>query len=233
MAVRALNTHGASLFDNAMNIKKKSAIYAKAMINRRRAAGLCPRCGNENDRDGYYCNTCLERKRGEANEARRFAKSLGLCPRCMKASLMPGQKACPECNAVDAVRKYIRRHTDQGYRERANARSEAAQRRLRERRKKDGMCPQCGKRKPRDGKVMCEMCLAKKREYKRIRRYKERDDSLCRCGKPLKDGYKVCQECYDKLVKQQENPKFKEMQKEMGRRFYPAIEKCKDRKEAQ
>lgn len=61
--------------------------------------GLCAKCGNKRDRNGWYCTTCLkqERERGEKN--REFYKSIGICPYCGKNKLWGDEKRCIECHS--------------------------------------------------------------------------------------------------------------------------------------
>lgn len=87
------------------------------------------------------------------------------------------------------------------------------QKQLREERKQWGVCTECGKRPPFNGRVRCEVCLcrdllahhsppspeqrAKQTENQRKRRAERRATGLCiNCGKPVYREYTRCYECY-------------------------------------
>lgn len=66
----------------------------------------------------------------------------------------------------------------------------------REKLKQQGLCPQCGKNKNRNGK-RCEDCLKSATEYNRLRLQNRYDNGFCvQCGKnPYRNGQKSCESC--------------------------------------
>lgn len=86
-------------------------------------------------------------------ERRKWYIDNGICPRCGHRELQEGYKMCLECRTADNERRRERYKPVYGQSERHKA--------LREKRKAQGLCPICGKRKPSDGKVNCNVCLAK------------------------------------------------------------------------
>ena len=66
-----------------------------------------------------------------------------------------------------------------------------------EKKKNSGLCVQCGKVPPADGKTLCESCLLKLRNYSKDTRKFFKDLGLCpRCGKnKLFGDEKECPEC--------------------------------------
>ena len=64
-------------------------------------------------------------------------------------------------------------------------------------RKERGVCNICGKRKPVEGKLICQDCADKQKEYRNKNRQFFRENNLCvRCGKNKVFGdEKECPEC--------------------------------------
>ena len=136
-------------------------------------------------------------------ERREWYLSHGICPHCGRNDLQKGYKLCLECRMKDNERQRKKVRTDEQRKKNADA-----QKRLVAKRKADGICVRCGKRKV-DGKyTYCAVCRAKKaakqREYNRKQGMipiELRGEGYCsRCYKPT-DG-KLCAECYEYLVKQ-------------------------------
>lgn len=73
-------------------------------------------------------------------------------------------------------------------------------------RKLRGVCPQCGKRKPQDGKTICEVCITKKNKKKALEAYTKKCEAehkglCCKCKtQPRLKEKKLCQDCYDKML---------------------------------
>jgi hypothetical protein len=88
-------------------------------------------------------------------------------------------------------------------------RTAAAIKALKEKRKAEGICVRCGKRKVSGSYVNCVICrkktAEKQREYNRRQGRMPgelRGEGYCaRCYKPIDSG-RICPECYEYLVKQ-------------------------------
>lgn len=161
---------------------------------------LCVNCGKPLDRDGVLCEKCREQHMMNARETREFFKQHSLCPRCGKHKLIGDEKICFECSAKgyessmrsrqkNGAEHYNRLHAEWDKKERA-------------RRKENGLCLRCGKRKADYGYKTCGICREKIRNQKR-KQYVSKDregwikNGLCFfCGEPVKDGYKVCEKHY-------------------------------------
>ena len=129
-------------------------------------------------------------------------KRLHLCTRCGKkdARTLIGRALCFEC----AEKQYPK-----GNKEELAKRAEYMRQRAEQARAK-GLCPQCGKRKPAEGRVHCEHCLAIRKRYdERIRRKRGQmprsmmvELGMCyTCFKPVVPGKKLCPECLEKAMK--------------------------------
>lgn len=84
------------------------------------------------------------------------------------------------------------------------------QKQLREERKQWGVCVECGKRPPFNGRVRCEVCLCrdllahhsttdspKRKDARKKQRAERRKMGLCTdCGKPVYKEHSRCYECY-------------------------------------
>ncbi len=193
------------------------AEYKKQWIRNRKSNKLCIGCGKSLDRDGVYCIACREKINKATKETRAWYQSNGICPRCGKVSLMGDEKNCPECRAkfANAATRAREKNRDEW-----NERQKIIQRNIYSKRKDQGVCTRCGKRKADSRHKTCEMCRAKLREYKRIKygtgsRFERVEHGLCYfCGNPVKKGYKVCEKHYqinlqnlnnDKCIKAREN----------------------------
>ena len=137
-------------------------------------------------------------------ERREWYLSHGICPRCGRHDLQKSYKLCLECRMKDNERHRGKPISDEVRKYRAESNRE-----LREKRKAEGICVRCGKRKT-DGKhINCAICraakTAKQREYNRkqgMMPIELRGEGYCtRCYKPIESG-KLCAECYEYLVKQ-------------------------------
>lgn len=107
--------------------------------------------------------------------------------------------------------KDLERHKGKTISEETKEKRKAAQRALADKRKAEGICVRCGKRKT-DGKhINCAICraakAAKQREYNRKQGMipiELRGEGYCtRCYKPIESG-KLCDKCYEYLVQQAE-----------------------------
>lgn len=182
---------------------------SKKQYLKRKELGLCVECGGEIEeyRKGKTtCESCKIKNTIRAQETREFRRRLGFCPRCGVNKLFGEEKNCPECRAKNykyqSPEKKIQ-HAKRFYERRKELYAE---------RKDAGICVYCGKREAKPGQSSCVYCLAKNREYKRGYNLRNkdtiqdkhefwRDNNLCsNCGQPLKEGFKVCEECYSKIL---------------------------------
>ena len=76
------------------------------------------------------------------------------------------------------------------------SRAEAA-RRLREKRKSEGLCPICGLPVDNSERIVCSECTERISEQGRLRRMQRREKGLClRCGGVVEDADRVnCRRC--------------------------------------
>lgn len=136
-------------------------------------------------------------------ERREWYLSHGICPHCGRNDLQKGYKLCLECRMKDNERQRKKVRTDEQRKKNADAKK-----RLTAKRKAEGICVRCGKRKT-DGKhTNCAICraakAAKQREYNQRNGripIQLRGEGYCtRCYKPTDS--KLCAECYEYLVQQ-------------------------------
>ena len=99
-------------------------------------------------------------------EERIFWQQLKICPACHKNHLYDGAKECFECRAYFAnyANRYYATHKDA-----IKARLIEGRKNLYKRRKEQGLCPRCGSKFIKPGKVSCYRCLAKAAESSRLR----------------------------------------------------------------
>lgn len=190
-----------------MTNKEKYAEAKKKQRAERAAQGLCTKCGSPIDTDGHWCAKC----RKDAREARAMFLSHGICPVCQKEKLFGQEKVCVECRAK-------KNELSAKYEARKKAEDGEAHRRRRNdnwmrmyyRRKEEGVCTACGKRKPEEGKAKCGICLNKNKEGSRawrahmdggIPRVERTSYGLCYvCGNPLDGEWKLCARCRKRMI---------------------------------
>lgn len=188
-------------------------------------AGICTKCKKEPAMNGKrICKSCSEKTNKRNAEIKKYYISIGICPRCKKEHIFPNEKSCPVCKAKEVDRR------KEQYENNIEKEREIAKKSYKKRREEKierGLCVKCGKRTPIFGKKYCEYCLAKTREYNQSRRrelgissvYERRertDNGLCWfCGNPVKDGYKVCEKCYQRCVKNATSENANKARKEM------------------
>lgn len=69
----------------------------------------------------------------------------------------------------------------------------------REKRKREGLCIDCGKRPSVNGRLRCRQCLDKHAATIRARYHKRAENGLCtRCGRKAAIAYRVCLKCRHK-----------------------------------
>lgn len=171
---------------------------------RRKNSGLCIKCGKPAGGNGVRCKKCADEYSKYKREQGRWYQSHGICPRCGKNDLVGDEKKCLECAAKDyesamASRERLgREHYNKGHAEWVKkTRKEALE---------NGICPICRKREVTPGYKSCAICRekgnARKRSGLKIKgREKWIENGLCRnCGKPVKEGYKLCEEHYQKML---------------------------------
>lgn len=126
---------------------------------------LCPECGKREIGDrATMCHTCQMRER------RAYLRNKGICPECGKNELFGEEKTCIECRAKDAERAMQRYYSNH---EKIRAYQNEAQHRFKEKRKEEGICVRCGKRKAEEGRFRCKICLAKEANESRMRKLRK------------------------------------------------------------
>ena len=179
--------------------------YVKQWKDKRKASGLCVGCGQPLDRDGSYCTKCRGIINKTTRERRQWYLSHKICPRCGKNDLMGDETVCPECRAKGVNNTLKNRDKDE-YNSYHNEWAKFTY----WKRKDEGICTRCGKRKATKGYITCAMCRAKDNETRRKREgASDRSDrakkGLCYfCENPVKKGYKVCENHYQMNVKNAE-----------------------------
>ena len=138
-----------------------------------------------------------------------FCKSHHICTKCRRERAINGLTLCWRCRLNVAESSAIRwRNRTEEERKEITKKNTERLKAVREERKMTGVCVVCGKRKPKKGRVTCEICLAKRSRKERERRIgKGRipwevriDGHHCyRCmDENLVPGKKLCPKCYEK-----------------------------------
>lgn len=114
----------------------------------RKAAGRCPKCGGERDREVQTCARCRESQ--TAADARRHGRfrSSGGCTLCGGERDDPDRSRCSTCRTNRRHRAGIQR----------------------ERRRAAGLCGSCGRERDTPQRAMCSTCLAAARSRAARRR---------------------------------------------------------------
>lgn len=193
---------------------------ARNFYYRRKNGGLCIERGKPTDGNGVRCKECAEAHSKYKREQRRWYQSHGICPRCGKNDLVGDEKKCLECAAkgYESVMASRARLGKESYNKgHAEWEKEARKKAL-----ENGICPICRKREVTPGYKSCAICREKGNARKRIL-YKPRgrenwiENGLCRsCGKPVKEGYKLCEEHYQKILSATHCEKAVEARKELA-----------------
>lgn len=172
--------------------------------------GLCGACGKPNDReDKTTCSECNSKRAKEIIEDRKWYLEHKICPRCHKNTLMGSERTCLECKAYATNQIMIKREDNK---DKYNAYMRDYQKEQTKKRREQGICTRCGKRKPDSTHVMCAVCRGKNQTgMNRTDNGKERvKKGLCYwCGEPVKPGYKICQKHYDMNIQKLNNEKTK------------------------
>lgn len=181
---------------------KSSVSRQKKMTDKRIRLGLCPKCGEKQDRDGWYCSKCLKKRNSYLKESREFYSKIGICPICCKNKLFGDEKSCIECRE----KKRKTRKTTIKEEDRQKIREQ--KRNTYRIRKENGICTRCGKKKAAYGRTKCALCLKKdaqnhmKMDINPKEHYIKRMTAahLCLdCKKPVDmENSKLCQSCWQK-----------------------------------
>ena len=143
------------------------------------------------------------KKRASARLRRQHAarSASGLCTRCGKAPPQPGLKMCPDCGekrrAADRARRAKARAEGKQYGGRdpdlCRRADRAGDRRRRRTRVEAGLCSNCGRNPPEDGRSVCEPCREARRAIDRRRYAARRAAGACvRCAEPAVGGSSRC-----------------------------------------
>ena len=129
---------------------------------------------------------------------REYYISKRVCPDCRKNSLFGEEKRCPECRAKDAER-HAKKYDDPINRQKIIKIQTDSRRERKKRRREQGLCVECGKRKPREGIERCAICRERINKQKRenyqgatLRKSWVADGKCFFCGAECEKGYKVC-----------------------------------------
>lgn len=203
-------------------------IYHQRMIEKRKKNNLCRDCGKPLDRVGARCIECNNKKNAYQNETRRYYQSLGFCPRCKIGKLYGDEKMCIECSR--RIQENVLKSRD---RLEYNKKHAEWSRRTHKQMVEQGICYRCRKRKSDLGYTTCGICRTKLREYKREINYKCRkiEQGICYyCDKPVKQGYKVCEEHYNVCTNNSRSEKAIQARREISRKYYTNYVKGKEGK---
>lgn len=213
-----------------------TSIYQKRMYQKRRSLGICVDCGNPVENGACRCLNCSTKKNDEKTENYRLYQSCGICPICRINPIMGDEKSCPECKAASGSYSNYRRSEN---RDRYNQTHREWAKMEYSRRKELGICTRCGKRKALNGKVMCGVCadkVRKQKEKKRMPVSMERaerpENGICYfCDNPVKEGYKVCEQHYQKNLENLKHPKCVEATNKEKKRIHRIIQGRKAKNE--
>lgn len=181
--------------------------------------GLCIGCRKPIDRDGVYCSDCRMKHNNMVRMERIYYQSNRVCPRCRKNSLTGDEKICPECLSYQyAINMRSRENLGT---EHYNKQHAEWSRRTHWEMIEKGICTRCRKMKADAGFKTCGICRAKTRNYNRKKRGKpdrseRHEHGLCFfCDNPVKDGYKVCEDHYQKNVENARSGKAAQARKKL------------------
>ncbi len=143
------------------------------------------------------------KERASARLRRQHAEraASGLCTRCGRLPPEPGLKMCRDCGdkrrAADRDRRARARAEGKQYGGRDSdlcRRADRARDRRRRRAWRDaGLCSNCGRNPPEDGRSVCEPCREARRAIDRRRYAARRAAGACvRCSEPAVDGSSRC-----------------------------------------
>ena len=92
-------------YKKSSNQLTKQAESRKRLYYRRKANGLCTKCGKESDTGGVLCSRCRAKHHRQQEQARRkngtksrkMALDSGFCWLCLKNPVMDDKKICLVC----------------------------------------------------------------------------------------------------------------------------------------
>lgn len=190
--------------EHRAELNDRKRLEMNRLYEERRAAGVCVRCGceDENTRAGKAaCKACEAMQK----QHRQWLKAGGRCVVCgaVDAFTMNGRAVCGACaeTARERNRRYYWKDPEQ--------QREAARERRRERREA-GVCGSCGGPLPEgDTHVTCPVCRARTAERNRRSRARRAEERRAETWNPVNDcstchkapcieGRKLCQACYDR-----------------------------------
>lgn len=137
-------------------------------------------------------------------EYRDLLRKSHLCRYCKRqdAYTISGHALCAECAEKDRERQRKRRAKDGGKKNRDRVKA------LRDTWRAEGVCTYCGKRKPKAGMTLCDICAAKQRQRVHDRRVEKAvnwprgANGYCwTCNKrKAMEGKKLCEACFNTAV---------------------------------
>ena len=142
---------------------------SKGTYLKRKEMGLCVKCGGEieTERKGKCtCYSCIQKDKEYKRESKNFARSIGVCPRCMKNKLFGDEKNCLECRVKNQEMRRKQRE-DNPVKEAEYEHNAKINRRKRyQQRKQHHLCVTCGKPLRQDDTAHsnCDSCRRKVRD---------------------------------------------------------------------
>lgn len=137
---------------------------------------------------------------------REFYIALGICPVCNKNTLYGREKSCPECRARDAE-YHVKRYEDPEQKKQMIQKSTESKKKRKQYRREQGLCIECGRRKPREGIATCSICRERINRQKReryqganLRKQWVADGKCYLCGDECEKGYKVCRKHHQMYI---------------------------------
>ena len=126
----------------------------------------------------------------------KWCKERRICVKCNCNKAFQNHSLCAEC-----IEKVNLRAASSYEANRDRVRNQRAENR--QRRKEEGVCVSCGCRPADEGGTLCGVCKLKRRQYNRKHKvYAVKGENECfYCGKPVKQGFKVCPAHYDMCCK--------------------------------
>lgn len=137
---------------------------------------------------------------------REFYISIHICPVCNKNALFGQEKACLECRARDAE-YHARRYENPEQKKQMIQKSTESKKKRKQYRREQGLCIECGRRKPREGIATCSVCRERINRKKReqywgatLRKQWVADGKCYLCGDKCEKGYKVCKKHHQMYI---------------------------------
>ena len=138
-------------------------------------------------------------------------KAHGICVDCGRETAAKGKTRCLVCLSLSAEKSYqYRKSLSEEKRIEQERKASDRKKHIYYDRKAHGLCPYCGRSIKSDEK-QCGICKAKNRlnaeRYRRARGIESQqiiceDETICStCSKPVKPGYKVCERCYENIIR--------------------------------